>query len=112
VQTLARFGSSAICHGVSVDSTGSVYVGVSESSDSKDGNIVVVEADTSKTLQLPITVPGLKCVAVSPDGSELYVGCKDGRVLCYKQPWSQPSCEEMMHLEGAEIKHMVASSDR
>jgi DNA-binding beta-propeller fold protein YncE len=94
-----------------VDSTCSVYLGVSESSDSKDGNIVVVEAANSKALQLPITVPGLKCVAVSPDGSELYVGCKDGRVLCYKQPWSQPSCEEMMHLEGVEIKHMVAGSD-
>jgi hypothetical protein len=107
VQTVARFGAGAECHGVAVDSNANIFIGIRENPISTFDNILVLQAAAQyKATQLPVTVRNLQGLAVTPDGQELYA-FSYGRVLSFKEPWADAQEEEFAKVDSSDIQQLL-----
>jgi sugar lactone lactonase YvrE len=108
IQTLANFGPTASCRGLAMDCHGNIYFALGNSG---VFSIIMLQAGTHQAVQLPMAVERAQGLAVSPDGQHLYVwdapDRQSGRVLLFKQPWSDKEGELLAKFDDDAVEQLV-----
>jgi sugar lactone lactonase YvrE len=106
LQRLVRFGGSAVCCGLAVDSQSNIYVGIKEGWGTEVANVILVKED--QVVQLPMEVEEMEGIAVAPDGQILYIWDGEGNVLRWEQPWAAVDGQVVATVEEYGIFRCVA----
>jgi hypothetical protein len=115
VQTLARFPKPLTLHGITCDCLRNIIVAVSAEHPAESWELLHDPADGSlpqRLLTHEDEIFGVRGIAVSPDGKELYVlGEDQGNVSQYLFPWGlQPAHLVLTNLDlrpyNPEVKHI------